>query len=135
MVDLVDLYAFHIGDMEREMFSFSKDILLKQKKRIEDFLEDRLILSLRDNFKVAKVKSGIDFLGYIIRPNYMLVRKRVVNNFRYKKTRFLKNDFKNNLCSLENAKKFKQLNTSYYGHFKWANSYRLIKKQEMENWL
>ena len=49
---------------------------------------------------------------------------------------FLKNEFdSHNSCSLESTKKFKQINASYYGHFKWANSYRLIQKYKMESWL
>ena len=69
-------------------------------------------------------------------PNYLLVRKRVVNNFKYKKMKFIKDNFQvSKVCSLEKAKEFKQTNASYYGHFKWANSYRLIQKYEMENWL
>jgi len=130
----VKSYVRYVDDFV--LFSSSKEQLLKQKKLIEQFLEKKLSLQLRDDYKIAKVENGIDFLGYIIRPKYMLIRKRVVNNFKYKKMQFLKNEFdSNNSCSVESAKKFKQMNASYYGHFKWADSYRLIQKYKMESWL
>jgi len=114
----------------------SKEILLKQKTSIEKFLTNKLMLNLREDYKIKKVYTGIDFLGYIINKKYMLVRKRVVNNFKFKRINFLNSKFKeNNLCSFKDAKHFKELNASYYGHFKWANSYKLVQKYEMENWL
>lgn len=129
----VKCYARYVDDFV--LFGENKEILLEQKFKIEEFIYKRLELKLRDDFRVRKVESGIDFLGYIIRPNYILVRNRVVNNFKYKKAKFLKNSFRNGFCSLEEAKKFKEINASYYGHFKWANSYKLMKKYKLNEWL
>ena len=50
-------------------------------KKINKFLKQTLDLDL--NYKKTKlkdVKEGIDFLGYITKPNYVLVRKRIINN-------------------------------------------------------
>ena len=63
------------------------------------------------------VSNGIDFLGYIIRPGYILVRNRVVNNLKTK----LKN-FKGKKEAREN------MIASYKGHCRFANAYRLMNK-------
>lgn len=42
----------------------------------------RLQLSLNDRRKLRPVSDGIDFLGYILRPDYLLVRRRVVGALR-----------------------------------------------------
>lgn len=90
--------------------------------RIESFLLDRLKLVLHPKRrKLLPVSSGIDFLGYIVRPEYILVRRRVINNLRAKFSQF----------QSSKDKDIKALDTtmaSYLGHFKWANSYKLKKK-------
>ncbi|HQP37943.1 MAG TPA: RNA-directed DNA polymerase, partial [Polyangiaceae bacterium] len=50
--------------------------------RIEDFLSTRLLLSLRATSRLEPVSEGIDFLGYVVRPTYSLVRNRVFANLR-----------------------------------------------------
>ena len=55
------------------------------REQIREFLAERLLLSLNDKRqKLRPVNNGVDFLGYIIRPDYRLVRRRVVNNLRSK---------------------------------------------------
>jgi glutamyl-tRNA reductase len=63
------------------------------------------------------VNKGINFLGYFIKPDYMLVRKKVVSRF------------KNKLYSLkdENTKKIQATINSYFGHFKHAFTFNLRK--------
>jgi len=81
--------------------------------RIESFLSARLKLSLHPKRrKIAPVSSGVDFLGYIVRPKYTLVRRRVVNNLKSK---------------IISGQARKETIASYMGHFKWANTYRLKK--------
>ena len=50
--------------------------------RIASFLHERLRLRLNERRKLRPVTDGIDFLGYIIRPDYLLVRRRVVGALR-----------------------------------------------------
>ena len=50
--------------------------------RINDFLEERLHLRLRGPAVLRPCADGADFLGYIVRPWYRLVRRRVVGNCR-----------------------------------------------------
>lgn len=88
---------------------------LKQwQDSIEQFLSEKLALQLHPKRrKLLPCSTGIDFLGYIVRQNYILVRHRVVNNLRSK--------LKENKSSSEISQTF----ASYLGHFKWANSYKL----------
>ena len=46
---------------------------------IEAFLSRTLHLALNERRRLRPVTDGIDFLGYIVRPDYLLVRRRVVS--------------------------------------------------------
>lgn len=46
--------------------------------RIVAFVSRELDLTVRRDYKLAQVSSGIDFLGYIVRPSHLLPRQRVV---------------------------------------------------------
>jgi RNA-directed DNA polymerase len=53
------------------------------KTRIEDFLAHRLLLPLNPaRERLRPVSDGVDFLGYIVRPFHLLVRRRVVGHLR-----------------------------------------------------
>ena len=52
------------------------------ERSIASFLDARLRLRLNDRRKLRPVSDGIDFLGYIVRPGYLLVRRRVVGSLR-----------------------------------------------------
>ena len=57
--------------------------LLAWRAQIQAFLAERLRLSLTD--PVAKpqlIKNGVNFSGYIVRPDYLLVRRRVVSRLK-----------------------------------------------------
>lgn len=54
--------------------------LLAWRDQIGVFLERELGLALRDPGRLRPVADGVDFLGYIVRPRYRLVRRRVVGN-------------------------------------------------------
>jgi hypothetical protein len=45
---------------------------------MEAFLAERFHLQLYERRKLRPVGDGIDFLSYITRPDYLLVRRRVV---------------------------------------------------------
>lgn len=74
-------------------------------------------------------------MGYIVKPSHTLVRQRVVNNFKYKKAKFLDNCFADGTCSLDDAIEFKKINASFYGHIKHADSFLLMEKYQVKNWL
>ena len=50
--------------------------------RIAMFLAETLNLTLNARRRLQPVANGIDFLGYIVRPDYLLVRRRVVGALR-----------------------------------------------------
>lgn len=121
-----------------------KDKLGKWKEQIQQFLQDKLLLELNQNYGVIKpVTDGIDYLGYVSRYSHKLVRKRVVVNFRQKLA-----EFKQKLLIEVNKQltiynydyqllaKLKAVIASYLGHFAKADGYRLQHKTlERNNWL
>lgn len=57
--------------------------LLAWREEIQTFLAERLRLSLTDPLaKPQPITNGVDFLGYIVRPDYLLVRRRVVSRLK-----------------------------------------------------
>lgn len=56
----------------------SYDELRLHERNIEVFLRTKLQLTLNPKRIVRPISEGIDFLGYIIRPDYMLPRRRVL---------------------------------------------------------
>ena len=91
-----------------------KNQLEKWKKEVGLFLKDKLDLALNTHkTTIQPVSNGIDYLGYIVRPFYTLVRRRVINNLKQKVIR---------------GTLSKQSYVSYLGHFKHANAYRLRQR-------
>jgi len=111
------------------IFDNSKEQLLELKEQIEMYLSKYLMLQLRENSMLKSVDEGLDFLGYIIRPNYVLVRRRVVKNFKYKKARYLDaHEKQKGEMGLEEIKQFLSVQASFVGHSSHANSYNLQQK-------
>jgi retron-type reverse transcriptase len=113
------------------IFGKDKKELINIKQKVEDYLYQNLGLSLRDDTKLKSVNDGLDFLGYIIRPAYILTRQRVINNFRKKKSIFYQKyeDTKYiKPLSKDILENYKQVKASFYGHIKHSNSHRLKQK-------
>jgi len=90
--------------------------------QIEEFLTNRLKLRLHPKRrKLLPISNGIDFLGYIVRPTYVLVRRRVINNLKEKIRQFRQ-------VREKDFRKFHDMVASYMGHLRWANSYNLTQK-------
>lgn len=102
----------------------SREKLVDWMEEIRDFLKSALRLKFNPRgTKLQPVSNGIDFLGYIVRRDYILVRQRVINNMDRKLKYFEQYALKGlDDEMLESLRKSVQ---SYLGHFKWANSYRL----------
>ena len=78
------------------------------------FLREKLDLKLNINkTTIRPISNGIDYLGYIVRPFYILVRRRVINNLKAK---------------IYNGTLNKASYMSYLGHLKHANAYRLQRQ-------
>lgn len=111
------------------LFAETKAQLLAWRERIAHYLEAQLGLRLRDAGRLRPVTQGIDFLGYIIRPHYTLVRRRVVRNFKMKKRRYLDAyEAKKGKMGLAEIKKFLSVQASFTGHCAHADSFNLLKK-------
>ncbi|MBI5749110.1 MAG: hypothetical protein HZA00_08285 [Nitrospinae bacterium] len=114
-----------------------KERLLEMKDKIEDFLARKLVLSLKSKFFLKRVSDGADFLGYIIRHNYILVRNRVAGNLKSRLKWFSKRMIvegkigSKKYCIIhlrgEMIAKLRQVLASYLGHFKHANAHNLTK--------
>ena len=115
------------------MLSEKRDKLLEWKAEVERFLAERLELRLNEKREFLQpVSNGINFLGYIVRRNYTLVRKRVVNNLRSRlsdfERRLIRKDHPPYVKVIYDYPALERLGAtlaSYFGHFKWADSYRL----------
>jgi RNA-directed DNA polymerase len=108
------------------------------RKEIDLFLKETLHLSLHPNKdKYNTINSGINFVGYIIKPKYRLARKRVVQNLKSKlhffnNGRLLVSQNQKQLLlplsvppSEDEIDRILAVVNSYYGHFKHANCYNL----------
>ena len=124
---LTSRYIRYVDDFV--LFSDSKEELLYQYKQIVDYLEKELELKLRDRYILRANSEGLDFLGYIIRPHYTLVRRRVVHNFKYKKALYLAEyERQKGKMALEEIRAFLSVQASFAGHIKHANSFKLQNK-------
>jgi len=96
-------------------------------EKIKEFLDKNLKLHLpRNKIILRKYSWGIDFLGYVIYPNYILPRKRN----RKRLLRVIEKkiiDYKNQKISYDS---FMGTVNSYLGLLKHANSYELSQKIE-----
>lgn len=73
-------------------------------------------LKVKSNERVFPTTEGIDFLGYIIRPEYVLLRKRIKKNFARK------------IRTVKSRKRRHELIASYWGMAKHADCINLFEK-------
>jgi hypothetical protein len=113
---------------------YADDLVLLDKNRgklrhLEDkiqlFLEEELSLKLNQGkIKLQSINRGIDFLGYFIKPEYTLIRQRVVKKLEDKLYQL--DQSSDSKLKLSDLKILAMIN-SYYGHFKHAFSFNLRK--------
>ena len=87
--------------------------------KVRDIIHGRLSLAgleVKPNERIFPVSEGIDFLGYVIRPGYTLLRKRVKQNFARK------------MHDIQSKRRKRELTASFYGMAKHADSIRLFNK-------
>jgi len=107
-------YLRYVDDLV--LLSGSREELDSWRLKIADFLNRELLLSLRPEYKLRTVTNGVDFLGYVTRPGYILPRGRIVRNFVEKLSNWEHQDIWQLQASLN----------SYMGHLKHADSRRLV---------
>lgn len=107
----------------------SLQLLVDSITRIKVFLSSELKLDLHPNkIFLRKIHHGVDFLGYVSLPGYMILRTRTKNRT-IRKIREAYVQYKAKVISLE---KFKQILASYAGmlsHCKSEGICKLIKKE------
>ena len=100
-------------------------LILSDDKKYLEFCRDAVAEFVRSELKIVAhpdkqfirpISCGIDFVGYIIRSEYVLVRKRTVAECRSKLER-----------SESGSDQYREILNSYLAHFRWANSYGLRK--------
>ncbi|MFA4880817.1 MAG: reverse transcriptase/maturase family protein [Candidatus Doudnabacteria bacterium] len=138
------------------------DQLLFWREQIDEFLQDNLALKLHPKKQIIQpVKNGINFLGYITKPEYSLSRQRVVASLKRKLHYF--NKILNSQTQYQPEKpnpqtalplifpkeippfaflqKVQATINSYYGHFQHCHSLKLRKSlyyryfKELKNYL
>jgi len=82
------------------------------RNQITDFTKEKLKLRVHPDKQFIKpISCGIDFVGYIVRPDYVLVRKRIVADCKFK------------LGQVElDSEKHQEIVNSYHAHFMWAST-------------
>lgn len=106
---------------------FSYDTLVYHNKYlnlISRFLKNHLKLKLHpQKIILRKLNWGIDFLGYIVLPHYILpitkTKKRIFKNLKLK----------------VNDSNFNQSLQSYLGYLKHAQSFKLVQLLQNQIWL
>jgi len=123
-----------------DLLFLSQDI--NQLKDIEEvvteFLNKELLLKIkREKTVYGSVYQGIDFIGSIARPNYVLARNRTVSNLKRKLYYFNqgllidRSMCKEEAVAIHTPPTQEELETicssinSTFGHLKWSNSYNL----------
>jgi hypothetical protein len=99
--------------------------------QIEQFLQDRLRLTLKADIRLQPLTAGLDFLGYWIYPTHTLVRPRVIHHAREKldvwqqrHVRRTANGWRIN-ADPQQQDRLRSVWASYQGHFRHADSLRL----------
>jgi len=127
-----------------------------QREDINAFLQEELKLSLNPKkTKIQQFYKGLDFLGYVIYPTHINIRKRNIKNLKLK-IKFAnlwlndKREEANKIILPDTTDKWKlsptnyfefkafkfymlQLLNSYYGNFKLANTYNLRRNLYFNN--
>lgn len=88
---------------------------------------ERLRLRLKTESKLKPLDSGIDFLGYIVKPTHTVVRRRVIHHAREKLTAWQRLHVHRSRLRATPAqyRNLQSIWTSYVGHFSHAATARL----------
>ncbi len=99
--------------------------------RIEAYLRETLKLELNPRQRLAPVSNGVDFLGYIVRRDYLLVRRRVANQLQCRLREYAArlvsegNGMRRYRFDAATLAQLAATLASYRGHFRLAHSRRL----------
>lgn len=138
----VKYYLRYVDDFI--LLSEDKDALKSWRDEIDKFLRDKLKLKLHPQKQILQtIDKGLNFVGFIVKPGYTLMRRRIVKNLKEKLWKINQNS--ETITPLEAARaqsgslpltrftdqKMKQVLSmvnSYYGQFKHAKTFNLRQK-------
>lgn len=107
------------------VLSDSKEHLHEVRRKMDEYLQTKLNLHIKDNWQVYPVDDrGIDFIGFRSYHGYTLLRKRTCNKF---KTKMQKIKVKQDAGQLINYSEWCSAN-SYSGWLSMCDGYRLKQK-------
>lgn len=99
--------------------------------RIEEFLDGRLKLKLHpEKVSIRKYSQGIDFLGYVVFPNHVLIRGRTKRRI----SRRLKEGIEGLNSGVTEKDKVAATLQSYLGALSHANAYRFSEELKNAFW-
>jgi len=105
--------------------------LMLWRKQIQIYLQDRLGLALKAINAPVPISSGCDFLGYVTRPNYRLVRRRAVHHCE-EALRAIEKEVIHKKCGgvaimlkKRDRERLQAMLCSYFGHYFHASSFKL----------
>lgn len=111
-------YLRYVDDLL--LLSNNREQLIEWNEEINNYLKRELKLRLHPQKRILEdVRKGIDFLGYVVRPDYVLSRKRVVSAL---KNRLWRCNSDQAELSEAKIKYWQAIVNSYYGQFKHANT-------------
>jgi len=125
----LDLFVKHILKAKHYLryvddfliLSFDRNYLRFCQKEISEFLVNKLKLRAHPKKQfIRPVSSGIDFVGYIVRSEYVLARRRVVQNIR-KRIEAIEAESTRERCIVQ-----KEILIIYDAFLKWANCRGLV---------
>lgn len=122
-------YLRYVDDLV--ILSQDKEKLKIWRDEIDKFLQDKLKLKLHPKKQILQtIDKGIDFVGFIVKPNYILMRRRIIKNLKEKLWKFSQNleEF-----TEQEIKQMLSMINSYYGQFRHAKTFCLRQKLWQKN--
>lgn len=99
--------------------------LKESLNKIQEFLEVELDLELHpDKIFIRKFRQGIDFLGYVILPHYIVLRTKTKQRM-FKKMKCVKKNLEKEIIDRES---FEQSLQSYLGMLKHCDGHNLAEE-------
>lgn len=125
-VKKVKHYYRYADDMV--VLSANKEYLHTLLSEINNYLQQELKLSVKENWQVFPVKSrGIDFVGYVFYHHHILLRKSIKKRFCQKVAQLRKKKVE--------PQEIQRRTASWYGWAKHCNSVNLLNKIQYESTL
>lgn len=122
-------YLRYVDDLV--LLSQNKEQLKIWRNKIDNFLQEKLKLKLHPQKQILQeINKGIDFVGFIVKPGYTLVRRRIVKNLKEKLWRINQNF---GGITKQEIKQILSTVNSYYGQFKHSQTFNLRRKLWQKN--